>query len=174
MLIDTPLDGKMRISQMPRKRESGFTLIEVMIVIAVLTIMASIAVPNFMSLLPGMRLNGAARQVMGDLMAARMNAVKENNEFKVFYLNNYQYRILDDDDNDGNVDGGEWTVIKDIRDNYTDNVRFYHSTNNVIFYPRGNASPATLYLETSDSSKKSAVVVNFPGRTKITSDAYTP
>ena len=159
---------------MLRKRQSGFTLIEMMVVFAIFAIVTAIAIPNFMSLLPGMRLNGAARQVMGDLMAARMNAVKENNEFKVFYLNNYQYRILDDDDNDGNVDSGEWNVIKDIRDNYTDNVRFYHSTNNVIFYPRGNASPATLYLETSDSSKKSAVVVNFPGRTKITSDEYTP
>jgi len=44
----------------------------------------------------------------------------------------------------------------------------------VIFYPRGNASPATLYLETSDGSQKKAVVVNITGRTKITSDAYSP
>jgi len=154
--------------------KSGFTLMEMMVVMAVLATLAAIAIPSFMVLLPGMRLNGAARQVMGDLMGARMKAVKENNNFKVFYLDNYQYRILDDDDNDGNVDNGEWTVVKDIRDNYSSNVRFYHSTNNVIFYPRGNASPATLYLETSDGSKKNAVVVNFPGRTTITSDEYTP
>jgi len=155
------------------KRNAGFTLVEMMIVVAVSAIMATVAIPAFMSLLPGMRLNGAARQVMGDLMSARMSAVKENNRFKVFYLNNYQYRILDDDDNDNNVDAGEWTVIKDIRDNYPDGVRFYHSTNNVIFYPRGNASPATLYLETTDGSQKKAVIVNFTGRTKITSDAYS-
>lgn len=145
-----------------------------MMVIAVAAALAAIAIPAFMSLLPGIRLNGAAGQMMGDLMGARMKAVKENNNFKVFYLNNYQYRMLDDDNNNGNVDTGEWTVVKDIRDNYSSNVRFYHSTNNVIFYPRGNASPATLYLETSDGSKKNAVVVNLTGRTKITSDEYTP
>ena len=145
---------------------------EMMVVIALTAIIAAIAIPSFMSMLPGMRLNGAARQVMGDLMAARMNAVKENNDFKVWYLSNYQYKIHDDDDNDGNVDAGEWNVTKDIRANYPDGVRFYHSTNNVIFYPRGNASPATLYLETSDGSKKNAVVVNITGRTKITLDSY--
>jgi len=160
------------MSQTQRKRESGFTLIEMMVVIAVLAIIASIAIPAFMTLLPGMRLNGAARQVMGDLMAARMKAVKENNNFRVHYLSAYTYQIIDDDDNSGSANGGEWTVTKDIRDNYPDGVRFYHSTNNVIFYPRGNASPATLYLETSDGSEKKAVIVNFTGRTKITSDGY--
>ena len=138
---------------------------EMMIVIAVIGIVAAIAIPNFMSMLPGMGLNGAARQVMGDLMSARMKAVKENNNFRVNYLSNYTYAIVDDDSN-------QWTVTKDIRDNYPDGVRFYHSTNNVIFYPRGNASPATLYLETSDGSEKKAVIVNITGRTKITSDGY--
>jgi type IV fimbrial biogenesis protein FimT len=155
------------------KRNGGFTLVEMMIVVVVSAIIATVAIPAFMSLLPGMRLNGAARQVMGDLMAARMSAVKENNRFRVHYLSNYQYQIIDDDDNNGSAGGGEWTQIIDIRDNYPDGVRFYHSTNNVIFYPRGNASPATLYLETSDGSIKRAVKVNFTGRTQITSDAYT-
>ncbi len=85
----------MRVSQMLRKRQSGFTLIEMMIVIAVFAIVASIAIPNFMSLLPGIRLNGAARQVMGDLMAARMKAVKLNQRTKVFFdTNGYQYKNM--------------------------------------------------------------------------------
>ena len=75
----------MRVFRMSGKRESGFTLIELMTTIAVFSVLAMIAIPTFMSLLPGMRLNGAARQVMGDLMAARMNSVKQNNEVKVFF-----------------------------------------------------------------------------------------
>ena len=83
-----------------------FTLTEMMIVIAVFAIVAAIAVPSFMSLLPGMRLNGAARQIMGDLMAARMDAVKQNNQMRVFFNSpgTNQYQILDDDDNDGILD----------------------------------------------------------------------
>jgi type IV fimbrial biogenesis protein FimT len=65
----------MRIFGRSGKRESGFTLVEVMIVVAVFGIMAAIAIPSFMKLLPGMRLNGATREVMGALMKARMKPI---------------------------------------------------------------------------------------------------
>ncbi len=151
---------------MLRKRESGFTLIEMMIVIAVLTIMASIAIPNFMSLLPGMRLNGAARQVMGDLMAARMNSVKQNNEFKVFFSSPSanQYQILDDDNNDGTAGSGESITTKNIQTNYHDVT--VSSTNDPIFLPRGTAtSLPTITLQNSSGSK--TVTVSIAGRVKI-------
>ena len=60
-----------------------------------------------MDMLPGIRLNGATRQVMGDLMDARMKAVKLNRRTKVFFDNSYQYRICDDADTNNTVgDGG--------------------------------------------------------------------
>lgn len=148
------------------KRESGFTLIEMMIVIAVLAIMATIAIPSFMSLMPGMRLNGAARQIMGDLMAARMNAVKQNNEVRVFFNSPgaNQYQILDDDDNDGTADTGEAITTKNIQDNYEDVT--FTSTNNPIFHPKGTAtSLATITLQNSSGTKK--VTVSIAGRVKI-------
>jgi type IV fimbrial biogenesis protein FimT len=158
----------MRVSQTQRQREWGFTLIEMMIVVAVFAIMAAIAIPSFMTLLPGMRLNGAARQVMGDLMAARMKAVKENNEFKVFFNSpgTNQYQILDDDDNDGTADTGEaiTTPPKNIQDNYHDVT--FTSTNNPIFSPRGTAtSLPTITLQNSSGSK--SVSVSIAGRVKI-------
>jgi len=140
-----------------------------MIVIAVFAIVASIAIPNFMSLLPGIRLNGAARQVMGDLMAARMKAVKENNEFRVFFdsPSDNQYQILDDDDNDGAINTGvEATTIKNIQDEYHDVTFSNPSGNSPIFHPRGTASDLTT-LTLSNSSGSKTVTISIAGRVKI-------
>lgn len=152
--------------QTQRKREAGFTLAELMTTIVVLVVMAMVAIPVYMSMVPGMRLNGAARQVMGDLMAARMNAVKQNNEFKVFFGSPgaNQYQILDDDDNDGTADTGEAITTKNIQDNYSDVT--LSSTNNPIFSPRGSAtSLPTVTLQNSSGTK--TVTVSIAGRVKI-------
>ncbi len=156
----------MSVFQTLSKGKSGFTLIEMMIVIAVFAMMAAIAIPAFMSLLPGMRLNGAARQIMGDLMAARMDAVKQNNEVRVFFNSpgTNQYQILDDDDNDGISDTGEAITTKNIRDNYHDVT--FTSTNNPIFHPRGTAtSLPTITLQNSNGTK--TVTVSITGRVRI-------
>ena len=154
----------MRVSQMLSKRESGFTLIEMMIVIAVFAIMAMIAIPSFMSWLPGMRLNGAARQVMGDLMAARMKAVKLNQRTKVFFDNNHQYRICNDADNNTTVGDGEGDVeTRDIHPDYSD-VAFV-SMSDPIFSPRGTATNRTITLQTSSGSK--SITISIAGRLKI-------
>ena len=155
----------MRPFQTLNKRESGFTLIEMMVVTGVFVIMAMIAIPTFMSLLPGMRLSGAARQVMGDLMAARMNAVKQNNRFRVFFNNpgTNEYTILDDDNNNNSADTGEATTTKNIQDNYHDVT--FSSTANPIYYPRGTAWGTTITLINSSGSK--TVKVAITGRVKI-------
>jgi len=146
--------------------ESGFTLMELILVMAVMGIAAAIAIPAFMGLLPGMRLNGAARQVMGDLMDARMEAVKQNHEYKVFFLNNHEYKILDDNDSDGIDDGGaETSQTVNIQDNFSDVT--FSSTNDPIFHPKGTATNlATITLQNSDGGCKK-VKVAITGRVKI-------
>ena len=49
------------------RNSAGFTLAEVMTALVVIAIMSAIAVPSFMSFQPGMRLNGGAREVHGEL-----------------------------------------------------------------------------------------------------------
>jgi hypothetical protein len=55
---------------------------------------------------PTIRVNGAARQIMGDLMWAKMRAVSENNNYVIAFgsagpdLSNDTYYIYDDDDGD--------------------------------------------------------------------------
>ncbi len=61
-----------------RLHSSGFTLIEVMVVVAVLAILLGIAAPSFQSMLDKRRLIGAAEQLYADLQYARSEAIKRN------------------------------------------------------------------------------------------------
>jgi len=142
----------------------GFTLTELMIVVALMAILAAIAVPSIIAQMPKYRLNGAARQVLGDLVAARMQAVSQNNELKVFFLDNHRYMILDDDDNDGTADTGEAAQTKDIQTDYYDVT--FNSNNDPIFQPNGTASNlATITL--SNTSGSHSITISSAGRVRI-------
>ena len=147
-------------------KQSGFTLIELMIIIAIMAIFAAIAVPNFLSYLPKSRLNGAARQVMGDLMAARMKAVSLNHSVKVFFYSNHEYKICDDADNSGTVADGEGDVqLRDIQSEYSDVTFDSSNPPDPVFSSRGTATNPTITLQNSTGSKD--ITISIAGRVKI-------
>jgi type IV fimbrial biogenesis protein FimT len=143
----------------------GFTLIELLIGIAIIAILASISVPNFRPLMTKYRLDGAARQLMGDLMAARMRAVSQNRNVEIFFSDNHQYRICDDADGNGTVGNCEGNAqLKDIQTNYSDVTLV--STNNPIFTPKGTATNLPTITLTNSSGSKS-ITIAITGRVKI-------
>lgn len=146
------------------KQTAGFTLLGQLITLTLAGIMLSIAIPGYLKVMPRHRLNGAVRLLTGDLMWARMKAIERNNRYRIFFLNDYEYRILDDADNDGAVDPGEWTLTRDLRTDYRDVVM--SSTNNPVFSPRGTASSlATITLANAAGSKR--ISISIAGRVRI-------
>ena len=149
---------------MQNTKNKGFTLIEIMIVVAIIAIIAAIAAPSFQSYITQRRLNGAARQVMTDLMEARMKAANQNNRFRIFFLDTHRYKVLDDGNNNNSEDIGETSTTRDIHNDYYDVT--LSASNDPIFYPRGTAAAlATVTLTNSSGSKN--VTVGISGRVKI-------
>ncbi|MDO9167813.1 MAG: GspH/FimT family pseudopilin [Methylobacter sp.] len=80
---------------MNRQKHAGFTLIETMIVVAIIGIVVAIAAPSFSVMLEKQRIQGAAEAVLGDLRWARAESIKRNKKVRVTFTtgNNWSYTI---------------------------------------------------------------------------------
>ncbi|MBN1662475.1 MAG: GspH/FimT family protein [Deltaproteobacteria bacterium] len=157
-------------------KSKGFTLAEVIIAMAIMAILAAIAAPNYRTYMANQRLKGAARQVMSDLMNARMMAVSKNQRVKVhFSINNatspdnHTYRIWNDANNDGTVADNEGdNILRDIHPDYYD-VTFSGTPDNPVFDPRGTASTGSIIVTSSRGSKY--ICISSAGRVRISNAA---
>ena len=83
------------------RNNSGFTIMELAIVFALVGILAAIALPAYVNWLPNFRLNNAVNHVHAFVQDARLQAVKENG----------RVAVLLDPDNDGQLDGNYLVFI---------------------------------------------------------------
>jgi type IV fimbrial biogenesis protein FimT len=77
------------------RKNSGFTITELMITIAVIAILASLAIPNFIAWLPNYRLQSGAEEIHSTFQLARAEAIKRNATATVaFNTANETYRAF--------------------------------------------------------------------------------
>lgn len=109
----------MRMNHTLRHRDDsrGFTIVELMIVIVVMTVLTTMSLPAFTSWLAGYRLKEAAGEIFSALHLAKSTALKENSDVVIWFntANNTYLAYLDNGAGGGTPgnqtqDGGEETI----------------------------------------------------------------
>jgi len=90
------------------KKQDGFTMYELLMVIAILAVLATIAVPNIISWRPQAKLRGASNNLRADLQMARLSALREKAIVSVVFTST-GYSIFFDN----GVNPGDWNLDAD-------------------------------------------------------------
>lgn len=93
------------------RTERGYTLVEIMVAIAIVAIMATIAVPNISGWRAKQRFAAAVGDVHEAIKVARSSAIKDNTTVVVQFQLPNRFIVFADDDGDETQDTGERTIL---------------------------------------------------------------
>ncbi|MFO7569309.1 MAG: prepilin-type N-terminal cleavage/methylation domain-containing protein [Smithellaceae bacterium] len=144
---------------------NGFSLIELLITIAIMGIVLAIAAPNFTRYRDNTNLREAARDISSDIQLCKQRALSENAEYSMTFnvgLNNYTIKREEVVTATKTVGAGN-AVIKIVGDpTFADD--------KIIFQPRGTTNPGHLDLQHTTRLSKAQIITSIMGRVRVTYD----
>lgn len=122
--------------------DRGFTLIEILVAVAIFGILSAIAAPNLAAVKQRFRLDGAARQVFSEIMSARMKAINENSTYTITFPTTHTIQIV-----------GSATRTVDLQTLY-DGVTLSSSAATINLSSRGTSDAASTITITNSTGSK--------------------
>lgn len=171
-------------------RQQGFTLIELMTVLAIAAVLLAVAAPGFKNLLERNRLQSAANNLYTSLMLARSEALKRNQAVQLCKGTSTGSAASCTSGTSGEWEGG-WIVHLDannptsfsdpndvlvVRDGLKsgDTLRASGNVNSVSFRPDGSINPATNFVlcnADADTNTARVIEVSVTGRPRVSVSA---
>ena len=143
-------------------KQEGHTLMELMVVIAVIGITSALAVPNFLTINSGAQIHSATEEIASELRLARQLAITHRDRVRITFDLEQQALVAQ------LVNGSESTPHRVYR--YADKgvvIEEPSAGPEILFHPSGRSATATTIHLRNKEGQTQTVTVGITGRVSI-------
>jgi prepilin-type N-terminal cleavage/methylation domain-containing protein len=154
-----------------RMNVKGFSIIEIIMTLALLSLVSSLGCYGFIQIIPKYRLEGAVNSLVSDFHLARMRAIGQNCFYRIQVDSRQKQYFLERESLTGpsRWPGIQEGVLRKFNDPgnpyYYPGVDLESSSANPVFLPRGSVVGTTMVLKNSSGQKK--ITLSSQGRVKV-------
>jgi len=129
-------------------RQAGITLMELMVVIAIIAILSGIAIPNAINWRNNAQVNSAARGLYSDLQSARTLAIKENRDCTVTFNNSGRgsYTVSMENKADKTINFSKYGAVALNSANFNNSNEITFRSNGFAYDANGNLTGGSVEL----------------------------